>query len=131
MRARQVVNWLNLTTLFGLLVAKLGGAAISRGRGGLILAEGYRLGFPVAEAFTVGNVVAFRATLAELSARLPNVLRHEAKHATQYAFLGLAFFPVYALLMAWSWLRTGDRAARHPLERLAGFADGGYREDVS
>ena len=30
--------------------------------------------------------------------------------------------------MGWSWLRTGDRAARNFFERQAGLADGGYRD---
>ena len=35
---------------------------------------------------------------------------------------------LYAIFMGWSWLRTGDRAARNAFERLAGLADGGYRD---
>jgi hypothetical protein len=28
--------------------------------------------------------------------------------------------------MGWSWIRTGDRAARNVFERAAGLSDGGY-----
>jgi hypothetical protein len=127
-RVRRVVNYVNLTTPLGRLAARLGGATPSPGPAGLILAEGYRFGFPHAGAFTVGNVVLTRQTFAVLVARTPNLLRHEARHATQYAWLGLLFFPVYAAMMGWSVLLTGDRAARCALERWAGLADGGYQD---
>ena len=52
---RFVGNFANLSTPVGLAVAKIGRATIKRGPRGLFLGEGYRLGFPVAGAFTVGN----------------------------------------------------------------------------
>ena len=39
-----------------------GGATIKRGPRGLFLGEGYRFGFPVAGAFTVGNVITTSST---------------------------------------------------------------------
>src|SRR6187200_1884408 len=54
---RLVGNFANLTTPLGLAVAGMGGATIKRGPRGLFLGEGYRFGFPVAGAFTVGNVI--------------------------------------------------------------------------
>jgi hypothetical protein len=36
--------------------------------------------------------------------------------------------PLYAVAAGWSWLRSGDAASRNPFERLAGLADGGYRD---
>ncbi|MDR1807727.1 MAG: hypothetical protein LBR33_07450 [Propionibacteriaceae bacterium] len=127
-RWRRRVNWANLTTLFGLLVARLGGAARRPGPAGLILAEGYRWRFPTGSAFTLGNVVVTRSDFASLGLRLPRLLDHEARHATQFAWLGLLFFPAYGVTVVWSLALTGDRAARCVFERGAGLADGGYEE---
>ncbi|UFU05956.1 hypothetical protein [Ruania halotolerans] len=128
-RVRHVANWLNLSTPLGLAVAAVGGARRRPGPALLTLAEGYRWRFPTGGAFTVGDVVITRTTIARLRARHPFLLRHEEKHARQWAYcLGLPFLPLYGLTMGWSWLRTGDRAARCFFERQAGLADGGYRD---
>lgn len=123
---RRVLNLANLSTPLGLLVAALGGAAPRAGPDGLILAVGYRLPVPPAPAFTVGNVVLLRRR--ELLDR-PHLLRHESRHATQYAWcLGPLLIPLYLAAAGWSWLRTGDFASRNVFERSAGLADGGYVE---
>lgn len=128
-RVRAVANLLNLSTLAGLTVARLGGCALRPGPGGLVLAEGYRLGFPVAGAFTIGDVVLTPGSFAELLRRLPRVLEHEERHSWQYACcLGLPFWVAYTAAMGWSVLRTGDRAARNVFERHAGLATGGYAD---
>jgi len=127
-RLRHVGNWVNLTTPLGLAVARLGGATTRRGPSGLVLAEGYRLSFPVAGAFTIGNVVTTGGSWDELLRTQPGLLGHEEAHSWQYLGCGLAFFPLYGAAMAWSVLRTGDRAAGHVFERRAGLALGGYRE---
>jgi len=125
-RLRQVANALNGSTLLGLAVARAGGARFSAGPRGLVLATGYRLGFPVAGAFTVGNVVATRHDRDWLDER-PALLRHEERHTTQYAVcLGLPMLPLYVVAAGWSWLRGGDLGAHNAFERLAGLADGGY-----
>jgi hypothetical protein len=127
LRLRQVVNAVTLATPAGLLVAVAGGARPRRGPGGLLLAPGYRLPVPPAPAFTVGNVVVVRAGREDLLRR-SRVLRHEARHATQYACCGgLPMVPLYLVAAAWSWLRCGDPASYNAFERLAGLADGGYR----
>jgi hypothetical protein len=59
---RLVGNMINLTTPGGLAVAVIGGAKIRRGPRGLFLCEGYRLKFPVAGAFTIGNVITTGST---------------------------------------------------------------------
>jgi hypothetical protein len=129
LRVRQVVNVMNTSTPLGLLVAALGGAKVTRGPDGLLLARGYRRRLPAVPAFTVGNVVLLRIDDAAL-ARRPGLLAHEARHATQYAWcVGPALLPVYVLAALWSWLRSGDRATRNVFERRAGLADGGYRRD--
>lgn len=126
LRFRQVGNVLNLSTPCGLLLAGLGRARLRRGPDGLLIAEGYRWRFPIAGAFTVGNVVLTR------SPRLnETLLRHEARHAWQWVACGQVFLPAYTAALAWSWLRTGDLAAANPFERLAGLAEGGYRTDVT
>ena len=111
------MNVINLSTLLGIAVAKLGGARLRRGPDAL----------PRNPAFTVGNVVVARD--AERLARRPSLLAHEARHATQYAWcVGPVMWIPDAIASAWSWLRTGDPASRNWFERRAGLADGGYQE---
>lgn len=127
--ARAAANVVNLSTPLGLAIASLGRAKLRRGPHGLFIAEGYRLSFPIAGAFTVGNVVIVpHGTLAGLESRTPKVLRHEDAHAWQYAYcFGLPFLPAYGIAMAWSQLRTGDRAAANFFEVQADLSDGGYQ----
>ena len=132
-RTRQVVNAMNLSTLLGLGVAKLGRARLTGGPDGLVLGFGYRLPVPPRRnrAFTLGNVVVCRLSDTELDAH-PTLLVHEGRHATQYAWcIGPVMLPLYFLAAGWSWLRTGDPASRNVFERLAGLADGGYVERPS
>ncbi len=128
-RWRQLVNLLNLSTPLGALVAVLGGARLSRGPAGLILAENYRPRFPGsgAPAVTIGNVVLLRMSARTAAAR-PGLLAHEARHASQYAlWLGLfGFLPAYLIAAAWSWWHTGNFALRNAFEVRAGLVDGGY-----
>jgi hypothetical protein len=124
---RLVGNMVNLTTPIGLLVAIIGGARIRRGPRGLFVGEGYRLKFPVASAFTIGSVITTTRTWPELLRHNPRLLEHEEGHTWQYLYcIGLPFYPAYGVCMAWSMLRTGDRAARNFFERKAGLASGGY-----
>lgn len=128
-RRRRAANLLNLSTPLGLAVARLGRARRRPGPHGLVLAEGYRLPFPVAGAFTVGDVVVTASTFDALLAAHPDLLVHEERHSGQYAaFLGLPFLPLYALAMAWSMVRAGDRASANVFERDAGLVAGGYLE---
>lgn len=128
-RVRHVLNWVNLSTPLGLLVARAGGARVRRGPQLLRLAEHYRWPFPTGSAFTVGDVVISRYDLERLGARIPGLLAHEEAHSRQWAAcLGLPFLPLYLASMGWSWVRTGDRAARSVFERHAGLALGGYRD---
>lgn len=125
--ARWLLNFINLSTPLGIGIALLGGARPRPGPQGLLLAAGYRLGFPIAGAFTVGNVVITAGSAELLLADHGRMLRHESRHAWQYAAcLGLPFLPLYAVAAAWSLLATGDVATANPFERLAGLADGGY-----
>lgn len=123
--ARAVANLLNGSTLVGLAVALAGRARVTRGPRGLWYAEGYVLRFPLAGAFTVGNVILTPRTIIEIGER---VARHEERHTWQYMVCGTMFLPLYATAMGWSWIRTGDRAARNVFERSAGLADGGYTD---
>jgi hypothetical protein len=124
--ARGLGNLLNLSTPLGVLLATAGRARIRSGPHGLLLAEGCRLPLLAAGAMTIGNVVLTAGTFADLVGRLPRVLEHESRHATQWLALGLPFLPAYALGAVWSLARTGDRAVGNPFERGAGLADGGY-----
>ncbi len=127
-RVRRAGNLLNLSTPVGLVVSRLGGAVRTGGPDGLVLAGGYRFRFPTGGAFTIGNVVITRSDVDALRSR-PRVLAHENRHAWQYlVFGGPLYWPLYTAAMAWSMLRTGDRASRNVFERSAGLADGGYIE---
>jgi hypothetical protein len=124
---RRIGNLLNLSTPLGVLLATAGRARIRGGPHGLLLAEGCRLPLLGAGAMTIGNVVLTSGTFRDLVGRLPRVLEHESRHATQWLALGLPFLPAYGLGALWSLLRTGDRAIGNPFERAAGLTDGGYR----
>lgn len=125
-RVRLVVNWLNLSTPAGFLLAVLGGATVTRAGRGTRLATGYRWRLPVASAFTLGNVILTRHDREWLTAR-PDLLRHEDRHCTQYAFcIGPVMVILYVLCAAASWVLSGDHASYNPFERLANLADGGY-----
>lgn len=127
---RAVANTVNLSTPVGLAIAAAGRARFRRGPDGLVFAENYRLPFPIAGAFTVGNVVIVpRRTMAELAERHPDVVEHEDAHAWQYSYcLGLPFLGAYTAAMGWSWVRTGDRASANFFERQADLTKGGYSE---
>ena len=125
-RLRQLANVLNATTPLGLLLAGCARAPVRRAPRGLLLATGYRWRLPAAGAFTVGNVVIFRAGPAEALAN-PVLLGHEERHSTQYAWcLGLPFLPLYFLAAGWSLARTGNPGSRNYFERHAGLLAGGY-----
>jgi len=120
---RRLVNALNLSTLAGLLLAQSEGARLERGPDGLVLARCATGSFPRGRAYTVGNVVILRT--ADPS---PELLAHESRHATQWAWCVVLFPPLYVLAVAWSWAITGDHFSRNWFERRAGLADGGYVE---
>ncbi len=125
-RLRQLANLLNASTPLGLLLAACARTRIRRGPRGLILATGYRWRLPFAAAFTVGNVVLFRAGAAEALGN-PALLAHEERHSSQYAWcLGLPFLPLYFLAAGWSMRRTGNAGSANPFERHAGLQAGGY-----
>ncbi len=125
-RLRTVLNWLNLSTLLGLGIAKIGGATITRRGRGTYLATGYRYNFPVASAFTIGSVIASKHDLDYFAER-PVLLKHEDRHCTQYAFvLGVVMLPFYFLCVAISYAIAGDHSSYNPFERLANLADGNY-----
>lgn len=126
-RLRAVLNVVNLSTPLGLTVGAAGRCHFTRGPRGLLLAERYRFGFPIATAFTVGNVVLTAGTWSDLLERRPTLLLHEEAHSRQWAaLLGLPFLPAYVAAMGWSMLRTGDRAAANVFEVRAGLDLGGY-----
>jgi hypothetical protein len=120
-------NFINLSTPIGLGVAKIGRATIQRGPRGLFLCEHYRFKFPIAGAFTIGNVITTSSTWDKMVRHHPLLIKHEEGHTWQYLYcLGLPYYIPYAIFMGWSVLRTGDRAARNFFERQAGLASGGY-----
>ena len=126
LRARQVVNLVNGSTLAGLGVAVAGRARLARGADGLLTGTGYRLPVPPAPAFCLGNVIITRRDSVTPGSPL---FRHEARHATQYAWCGgLVMVPLYLAAAGGSWVLTGDFGARNVFERQAGLADGGYAD---
>ena len=125
-RVKRVANLVNGSTAVGAVVAMVGGARLGRGPRGLVVATGYRLPFPVARAFTVGNVVTTPYDRAWLDAR-PALLRHEERHTWQYVVcLGLPMLPLYLVAAGWSYVVGGDLGVHNVFERLAGLEDGGY-----
>jgi hypothetical protein len=125
-RLRQIANALNATTLLGLLLARCAASGVRAGPRGLLIATGYHWPLPFAQAFTMGNVVLFRAQAAEALAN-PALLGHEERHSSQYAWcLGLPFLPLYFIAAGWSQLRTGNPGSANLFERLAGLEAGGY-----
>ena len=126
LRVRQAVNLANGSTLAGLGVAALGCAATTRSADGLFVGIRYRLPVPPAPAFCLGNVIVTRLDGLDPGSAL---FRHEARHATQYAWCGGALMvPLYLAATAVSWALTGDFGARNVFERRAGLADGGYTD---
>ncbi len=117
------MNALTLSTVVGLALARASGARIESGPDGLVLATGARGGLLRADAVTVGNVVVTTRTALD-----PQLLAHEARHATQWAWCVVLFLPLYAVAMAWSWVITGDRWSRNWFERDAGLVSGSYVE---
>ena len=129
LRLRAGGNVVNLSTPLGLAVAALGHSTIRRHPRGLFLAEHYRLRFPLAGAFTIGNVIITSKEFAELERRFPRLLQHEERHTWQYLYcFGLPYYLLYGVCMGWSLIRTGDRASANFFERQAGLAWGGYAE---
>jgi hypothetical protein len=123
---RLAVNLLNGSTLAGLAVSVAGRTRLARFPDGLLVGTGYRLPVPPAPAFTLGNVI---LTRREVLGRDPVLLRHEARHATQYAWCGgLLMLPLYFAAAGVSWLLSGDFGAWNVFERAAGLADGGYAD---
>jgi hypothetical protein len=128
-RIRRLGNLVNLSTPLGLALARVGRARVRPGARGLLLADGYRLPFPLALAFTVGNVLLTSGRWDELERTRPGLLVHEEAHTWQWFWCaGLPFLPAYGACLVWSVLRTGDRAAANVFERQAGLALGGYPE---
>jgi hypothetical protein len=123
-QVRLAVNLLNGSTLAGLAVSRLGGAHTGRWPDGLLVGPGYRLPVPSAPAFTLGNVIITRRAVLACDTAL---LRHEARHSTQYAWCGgLLMLPLYFTAAGVSWLLCGEFGAWNVFERRAGLADGGY-----
>lgn len=126
---RRMANLLNGSTLLGRALARWRGVPLTPGPDGLELAVGYPRRFPAprASAVTVGDVVLLRLSADEV-ARRAALLRHEARHSTQWArWLGVLGFPAaYGVASLVSWLRVRDFATANPFEVAAGLADGGY-----
>ena len=127
-RLRQLANVLNATTPLGLLLAGCARTPVRRGPRGLLIATGYRWRLPFAGAFTVGNVVLFRAGPEEALANTV-LLGHEERHCTQYAWcLGLPFLPLYFLAAGWSLPAPATPAPVISSNVGAGLRAGGYPE---
>ena len=124
-RVRAMVNLANGSTLLGLGLARAGRTRLARAQGCLLIATRYRLPVPPAPAFTVGNVILTRRdTLLPADSAL---FRHEARHATQYAWCGgLLMLPMYFAAAGVSYVLSGDFGTWNVFERQAGLADGGY-----
>lgn len=123
-RLREAINWINASTLTGLLIARTGRAEVARQPDGIRTATRYR-GVGPRRTFTVGNVLLTRHSAAELQNR-PELLSHESRHSTQWALLGPLFVPCYYIEVLISLLLTGDDAAANVFEVAADLEAGGY-----
>ncbi|VXB70339.1 conserved hypothetical protein [Arthrobacter sp. 9V] len=125
-RLRQIANVLNLSTPLGLAVAAAARCPVSIGPRGLLIAAAYDWKLPHAGAFTLGNVILYRAP-RDMAGMNPVLLGHEERHSTQYAYcLGLPFLALYGVAAGWSMIRSGNPGSRNFFERQAGLAAGGY-----
>lgn len=123
-RVRLAVNLFNGSTLAGLAAATAGRARLASCPDGLIVGTSYRLPVPSAPAFTLGNVIITHREVLEPGTPL---LRHEARHSTQYAWCGgVLMLPLYFTAAGVSWLVSGDFGAWNVFERGAGLTDGNY-----
>lgn len=128
---RTVINWANLSTPLGLLIAWICGANIERRGRGTYRASRYRWNFPVSSAFAIGSVIISKHSRDWLQDR-PVLLGHEDRHCTQYAMcIGIVMLPLYFIAAGVSWLLAGNHFAYNPFERFANLAEGGYPQPVS
>jgi hypothetical protein len=125
-RLRRAINLANGSTLAGLGVALAGRARLAGVWDGLLVGTGYRLPVPPAPAFTLGSVIITRRDALAVDSDL---FRHEARHATQYAWCGgLLMIPLYFAAAGASWMLCGDFGPWNVFERRAGLAGGGYAD---
>lgn len=133
LRVRRTVNWINLSTALGLLLAVGTRGRVSRGPHALyvVRGSGLRRIFPHNSATTIGDVV-FLFLPDDRLARRPHLLDHEAMHAGQWAYwIGpFGFLPAYAVCSLYSWARTGNPALRNRFEVRASLLAGGYIRSV-
>lgn len=126
-RTRAAVNWVNLMTPLGLLVARVGGATRHRGPNGLVIYAGYRRGFPIAGAFTLGNVITTKhGPEYLLAAEKAELLGHESVHSIQSAVLGPLFLPLYLVASGYSWAVSAEIGGHNLFEVWAGLERGNY-----
>lgn len=123
-RLRQWINALNLSTLVGIALVKIRRGTLTTGPDGLVVATNVTRRFGFAGGVTIGNVI----IVPEHIALTPELLEHEAAHATQWAACVVLFLPLYWLSCLWSWIRTGDYFSRNVFERRADLTKGGYVE---
>ena len=109
-RLRQIANVVNLSTPLGLVIAVASKSPRRPGPRGLIIASDYAWKLPKAGAFTMGNVVLYRAG-RDVAGRNEVLLGHEERHSTQYAYcLGLPFLVFYGRLPAGPYCVRATRA---------------------
>lgn len=103
---------------------KIRGGSLTSGPDGLVIASHVHRRFGFGGGVTIGNVI----IVPEHIPLTPDLLSHEAAHATQWAACVVLFLPLYWLACLWSWIRTGDYFSRNVFERRANLDKGGYVE---
>jgi len=125
-RLRRAINLANGSTLAGMGVALAGRARLAGVCDGLLIGTSYRLPVPSVPAFTLGSVIITRRDALAVDSDL---FRHEARHATQYAWCGgLLMLPLYFAAAGASWMLCGEFGPWNVFERRAGLAAGGYAD---
>ena len=128
---RRALNWINLSTACGFLLAKLSHSDRRPTPDGHYLATSYHWPVPVAGAFTIGDVIFTRSAHSTNSDPYSpldaHVWSHELMHSNQYAWcLGLPFIPLYFSACAYSYLMSGDIWSYNIFETRANLDAGGY-----
>lgn len=127
---RRVINFINLATPLGWIVARAGRATVAPAPHGMWVARRYQ--GPLARhagAVCIGNIVVTRSDVVDPQPD-DGWLLHESAHVSQWALLSpIGFIPAYLLASGWSLLRTGDAWSNNIFERLASLEAGGYTQN--
>jgi hypothetical protein len=117
---RHNLNNINLSTLLGLTIAKFLGGKTIQLDSKLYINYGRSGKYIKYKAITIGDVILARKELKT------SLINHELKHSIQFAYLGILFFPIYALFSLYSYYKYSNTWQGNIFEINAGLEDGEY-----